>query len=187
MPVDPNILNERLEEVEARLFIIMEREGFKKRDVEFRRTFFMRYRRQLNELAIPVPVKKYDENDMVKIMETFDQKYEGVYGEGSAYREAGIELISFTIDAVGKTAKPTLRVYAEGAAAPEDALKGSREVFFSRPGKNFYKTKIYDYDRLRPGNVVEGPSVIETRITTIVIPPEKVAKVDPYLNVEILI
>ena len=29
--------------------------------------------------------------------------------------------------------------------------------------------------------------MIETRITTIVIPPEKVAKVDKYLNVEILI
>ncbi len=55
------------------------------------------------------------------------------------------------------------------------------------PANDFLKTKIYAYDQLRPGNVIEGPSVIETRITTIVIPPEKVAKVDRYLNVEILI
>ncbi len=185
MPVDPKVLNGRLVEIEARLFKIMEREGFEKKEVEFRRTFFMRYRRQLNELGVPVLVKKYDENDVLKIMEVFDQKYEEVYGEGSAYREAGIELISFTIDAIGKTSKPTLRVYEEGTASPEDALKGSREVFFTKPVKDFYKTKIYDYDRLRPGNVIEGPSVIETRITTIVIPPEKVAKVDKYLNVEI--
>ncbi len=185
MPVDPKVLNGRLGEIEARLSKIMEREGFEKKDVEFRRTFFMRYRRQLNELGVPVLVKKYDENDVLKIMEIFDQKYEEVYGEGSAYREAGIELISFTIDAIGKTSKPTLRVYEEGTASPEDALKGSREVFFTKPVKDFYKTKIYDYDRLRPGNVIEGPSVIETRITTIVIPPEKVAKVDKYLNVEI--
>jgi N-methylhydantoinase A/oxoprolinase/acetone carboxylase beta subunit len=72
-------------------------------------------------------------------------------------------------------------------ASPREALKGSREVFFTKPGKDFYKTEIYDYERLRPGNMVKGPSVIETRITTIVIPPEKVAKVDKYLNVEILI
>ena len=187
MPVDPNVLNGRLEEIEAHLFKIMEREGFKKEGVEFRRTFFMRYRRQLNELAIPVSAKKYDENDVLKIMETFDQKYEEVYGEGSAYREAGIELISFTIDAIGKTSKPTLRVYEEGNASPRDALKGSREVFFTKPDKDFHETKIYDYDRLKPGNKIEGPSVIETRITTIVIPPEKVAKVDRYLNVEIFI
>jgi N-methylhydantoinase A len=187
MPVDPKVLNGRLEEIEAHLFEIMEREGFGKKDVEFRRIFFMRYRRQLNELAIPVSVKKYDENDVLKIMETFDQKYEEVYGEGSAYREAGIELISFTVDAIGKTSKPTLRVYEEAGASPKEALKGSREVFFTKPGKDFYKTEIYDYDRLRPGNMVKGPSLIETRITTIVIPPEKVAQVDKYLNVEILI
>jgi N-methylhydantoinase A len=187
MPVDPKILNSRLEEIEARLFKIMEREGFERRNVEFRRTFFMRYRRQLNELAIPVPVKVYDDKDILKIMEIFDQKYEEVYGEGSAYREAGVELISFTIDAIGKTSKPTLRVYEGGTASPKDALKGSREVFFTKPIKDFYKTNIYDYDRLKPGNAIEGPSVVETRITTIVIPPEKIAKVDKYLNVEISI
>jgi N-methylhydantoinase A len=120
-------------------------------------------------------------------MEIFDQKYEEVYGEGSAYREAGVELISFTIDAIGKTSKPTLRVYEGGTASPKDALKGSREVFFTKPIKDFYKTNIYDYDRLKPGNAIEGPSVVETRITTIVIPPEKIAKVDKYLNVEISI
>jgi N-methylhydantoinase A len=187
MPVDPMVLNKRLDEIEARLFRIMKREGFGEKDVEFRRTFFMRYRRQLNELAIPAPVKRYDENDVQQIMETFDQKYEEVYGEGSAYREAGIELISFTIDAIGKTSKPALRVYEAGGASPGAALKGSREVFFTKPAKDFFKTRIYDYDRLRPGNVIEGPSVIETRITTIVIPPEKVARVDRYLNVEIAI
>jgi N-methylhydantoinase A len=120
-------------------------------------------------------------------MEIFDQKYEEVYGEGSAYREAGIELISITVDAIGRTSKPALRVYEEGTTSRKDATKGSREVFFTKPIKDFYKSEIYDYERLRPGNVIEGPSVIETRITTIVIPPEKVAKVDKYLNVEILI
>lgn len=187
MPVDPKVLNNRLEEIETYLFKIMGREGFERNEVEFRRIFFMRYRRQLNELAISVPVKEYNDKDILKIMEIFDQKYEEVFGEGSAYREAGVELISFTIDAIGKTSKPTLRVYKEGKASPKDALKGSREVFFTKPVKDFYKTKIYDYDRLKPGNVIEGPSVIETRITTIVIPLENVAKVDKYLNVEISI
>ena len=187
MPVEPQILNDRLEDGENHLLKVMEREGFKKGGVEFRRTFFLRYRRQLNELAIPVPVKIYDENDILKIMEIFDQKYEEVYGEGSAYREGGVELISITIDAIGRTSKPAMQVYKEGAASPEDALKGSKEVFFAHPVKGTQNTSIYDYDRLRPGNVIEGPSVIETRITTIIIPPEKIAKVDKHMNIEISI
>ena len=166
---------------------VMKREGFRREDVAFRRIFFLRYRRQLNELAIPVPVKVYDQNDILDIMGIFDQNYDEVYGEGSAYREAGVELISMTVDAIGKTAKPALQAYEARGESPGDALKGSRQVFFSKPALRHVKAKIYDYDRLRPGNVVEGPSVIETRITTIVIPPEKVAKVDPQMNVEISI
>ncbi|MBU2497366.1 MAG: hydantoinase/oxoprolinase family protein [Proteobacteria bacterium] len=187
MPVEPKVLNVRLEEVENRLLKVMKREGFRREDVEFRRIFFLRYRRQLNELAIPVPVKVYDQNDILEIMGIFDQKYDEVYGEGSAYREAGVELISMTVDAIGRTAKPTLQVYETGGESPRDALRGSRQVFFSKPALRHFKANIYDYDRLKPGNVVEGPSVIETRITTIVIPPEKLAKVDPYMNVEISI
>ncbi|MFH1487863.1 MAG: hydantoinase/oxoprolinase family protein, partial [Pseudomonadota bacterium] len=187
MPVEPEVLNDRLKQVENRLFRVMEREGFKKDDVEFRRIFFLRYRRQLNELAIPVPVKAYDEDDVLKIMKNFDEKYDEVYGEGSAYREAGVELISITVDAIGKTAKPPLQVYEEGPASPEGAFKGSRQVFFQKPSARRLETKLYDYDRLKPGNVIEGPSVIETRITTILIPPGKKATVDRYMNVEISI
>ena len=187
MPAEPKVLNGRLEEMEDHLLKVMEREGFKHKDVEFRRIFFLRYRRQLNELAISVPVKTYDENDILEIMEIFDRKYDEVYGEGSAYRESGVELISITVDAIGKTSKPTLRVYKEEGASPKDALKGSREVFFTNPVRDFFNTDLYEYDLLRPGNVIEGPSVIETRITTIIIPPKKVAKVDKYMNVEILI
>jgi N-methylhydantoinase A len=132
-----------------------------------------------------VPIKTYDENDILKIMEIFDQKYDEVYGEGSAYREAGVELISTTVDAIGKTSKPTMRVFGEGVASAKDALKGSREVFFTHPVKGLFSADIYHYDQLKPGNVIEGPAVIETRITTIIIPPEKVAKVDKYMNVEI--
>jgi N-methylhydantoinase A len=187
MPVDPEVLNARLREIEEHLFKVMKREGFGREEVEFRRIFFLRYRRQLNELAIPVPVKTYKQEDIREIMGIFDRSYDEVYGEGSAYREAGVELISMTVDAIGRTPKPPLQTCESGGESPRDALKGSREVFFSKPTLRRVKAKIYDYDRLRPGNVVEGPSVIETRITTIVIPPEKLAKVDRYMNIEISI
>jgi N-methylhydantoinase A/acetophenone carboxylase len=32
-------------------------------------------------------------------------------------------------------------------------------------------TPIFTYESLRPGNVVEGPAVIESEYTTIVVPP----------------
>jgi len=185
MPVDPNILNNRMKEIEEVLFEIMGREGIAREKVQFRRSFYMRYRRQLNELEIHVPFKDYKEQDILDIMDSFEKRYEEVYGEGSAYRQAGIEVISISVDAMGVTSKPKLKTYPAGGEDPATAFKNHREVFF--PGKfhQFMDTRIYDYMKLNPGNVIEGPAIIETPITTIVVPPEKSGKMDKYRNIEI--
>jgi N-methylhydantoinase A len=38
----------------------------------------------------------------------------------------------------------------------------------------------YDFERLRPGNVVEGPAVVWSSITTLVVPAGHRARVDAY-------
>ncbi|MEE8109441.1 MAG: hydantoinase/oxoprolinase family protein, partial [bacterium] len=64
MPVEPRVLNDRMSELEEELYAVMRQEGFRRKDVSFRRLFFMRYRRQLNELDIPVPAKRYTAEDI---------------------------------------------------------------------------------------------------------------------------
>ena len=145
----------------------------------------MRYRRQLNEITVDVPTKKYTADDVPQIIEVFEQTYDKVYGEGSAYTQAGLEVISFGIDAVAPTRKPTIKAWPTGRSQPElTALKGYRQAFFSQL-KDFVRTKVFDYTALQPGNMIEGPAILETPITTIVIPPVARAKVDPYMNIEI--
>jgi N-methylhydantoinase A len=46
-------------------------------------------------------------------------------------------------------------------------------------------TAIFDYDRLAPGALLAGPSIIESPLTTIVVPPSYEAAVDGYRNVVI--
>lgn len=87
MPVEPEALNRKLAEMEADLSAAMEREGIQRAGVRFRRTFYMRYRRQLNELEVAVPVQRYTLQDIRQIVEAFERKYEEVYGEGSAMIE----------------------------------------------------------------------------------------------------
>ena len=185
MPVEPGVLNSRLAEIEHNLLDAMGREGIGQENVEFRRIFYMRYRRQLNELDIQVPVRTYDEKDIDEIMALFDKRYEEVYGEGTAYREAGVELISITVDAIGKVVKPVLLKHRVGRKSPREALKGHREVFFTDGIGDFVTTRIYDYERLTPGNVLEGPAIVETPITTVVIPPGKTGRMDSYRNIMI--
>ncbi len=183
MPVKPELLNNKLAEIEQGLLNALRREGINPADVELRRTFHMRYKRQLNELDLQVPTKTYTAKDISDIIASFDKRYEETYGEGTAYREGGIELISMTIDAVGKTAKPKLVKYSDGGKDPSTALKGNRKVFFTGKAKGFLETNIFEYDRLLSGNLLEGPAIIETPITTIVVPPGKKATIDSGRNV----
>jgi N-methylhydantoinase A/oxoprolinase/acetone carboxylase beta subunit len=87
------------------------------------------------------------------------------------------------MDAIGKTPKPAMAKQSVGGTSPADAVKGQRDVFFTGKIMDFVRTKIYDYTKLLSGNLLEGPSIIETPITTIVIPPENYGEVDEYRNV----
>lgn len=185
LPVAPEALNAVIAEMHERLYSAMERQGASREEVIFRHIFNMRYRKQLNELAVDVPVKmEYDDKDIREIMDIFDLRYEETYGVGAAYKEAGMELISIQMDAIKRSAKPEPKEYPEGDSNPAGALKGQRQACFGSSFREFVNTPIYDYNRLAPGNTVPGPAIIEAPITTIVIPPGKEAKVDKYLNIE---
>ena len=54
----------------------------------------------------------------------------------------------------------------------------------ARPtGRNyseFTETPVYSFEMLQPGNVVQGPAVIDAELTTVVIPPGQRFSVDQH-------
>ncbi len=187
LPVDPEVLNAAIGKIEDKLLNNMLRQQIPVERVLFRRTFFMRYRRQLNELAVTVPTMQYGSDDIKSIMTEFNLHYETVYGKGSAYKEAGMELISIKVDAVCQAAKPVLETKSRADSEPRKAaFKKTREVYFPESGE-FISTNIFDYDKLLPGNMVEGPAVIETKNTTVVLPPASNGEIDVLSNILITV
>ena len=61
------------------------------------------------------------------------------------------------------------------------AVTGTRPVWMVEV-RDFVETKLYNRDLLRPGNVVEGPAVIDQMDSTTVVPPGQSATVDAYFN-----
>jgi N-methylhydantoinase A len=182
MPVDPDRLNKTLNTIEDMLYERLRRENIPREAVEFRRIFHMRYRRQLNELPVVVPTKVYNQEDIQEIIREFNTRFDEVYGTGAGYQEAGIEIISFSVDAVGKMPKPRIKTEKPDGKDSSRARKSEREVFFPGFEKKFIQTRIYEYDLLKPGNFIEGPAIVESPITTVVIPPQVTAEMDIYRN-----
>jgi N-methylhydantoinase A/acetophenone carboxylase len=91
--------------------------------------------------------------------------------------EGGVFIESFILKAIVPTKKIELpKMKLEGSDA-SGARKGERPVF--RPEAKAYKTTpIYTYELLRPGNVIEGPAVVEGEYTTLVVPSPMMFSVD---------
>jgi N-methylhydantoinase A len=157
-------------------------EGFKRKEVEFRRFFTMRYRRQTAGVELPVDFDRFNAGRVAQLQNAFEKKYEELYGTGAGYTKAGIEISEMRVDAVGKVAKPRLRAKPKAAGNARAALKGKRRVFFTRSAGKFVETPVYDYARLGPGAALKGPAVIELPFTTTLVPPEHKITVDPYMN-----
>jgi N-methylhydantoinase A len=182
-PVDMAVLNDELQSIEASLSAVMRDEGFAADAVTFRRTLYMRYTRQVNEVGVQVPNGRFSDADRGRIEAAFNARYEEMYGAGAGHAEAGIEVISIAVDAIGATVKPNLRKHPLAGKDASAAHKGTRRAWFTGRKAGFRDAAIYDYTRLQAGNVVAGPSIIETPFTTVVVPENVSAQVDEYLNI----
>jgi N-methylhydantoinase A len=181
-PPDPTVINQRLDAIESEMKVAMTGEGFKPNQVEFRRFFTMRYRRQTAGVEMPVSWDRLNAKRMTEMQSAFEKKYEELYGLGAGYTKAGIEISEIRVDAVGKVAKPRLGARRKSKRDIKAARKSKREIFFTRPDRKFIDTPVYDYERLGSGAVVRGPAVIELPFTTTLVPPDHKVTVDPFMN-----
>jgi N-methylhydantoinase A len=159
--------------------------GFRDGDIRIIRSLDMRYRYQVHELTVPFPagMSEITGIDVEEVYGHFDELYEKAYGKGSGYREAGKEILTFRVTAVGVLKKPQIKSEPISKDASRDvALKGKREVYFEER-RGFVATDIYDFEKLVPGIEIVGPGVIETPVTTIVLNPGDRAMIDQFRDV----
>ena len=114
-------------------------EGFKADQVEYRRFFTMRYRRQTAGVEIPLTWDRLTDARLQELLEMFEKKYEELYGVGAGYTKAGIEISAIRVDAVGLVTKPELKPQPMEKGDGAQAVKGKRNVYFTRPERALHR------------------------------------------------
>ncbi len=188
VPVDLTRVNENFAALVNQAGRDLQKAGFKSEDITINRSLDMRYRYQVHELNVPFlsGTGEITADSMEQLYTRFDALYEKAYGQGSAYREAGIEIIIFRVIATGELQRPKLERASTRETNTEEALKGKRDVYLEAYGK-FAPTAVYDFERLQPGGQISGPAIIETPVTTIVVNPPDRAVMDEFRNIVITI
>jgi len=183
VPASPAEVNAIFDAMEARARVQLLAEGIGSDRQRMEWSVDLRYCRQVHEVTTLVQAAvPLDDAGLALLVDDFEALYERKFGKGSAYREAGIEMTAFRLTARGLMPRPELPVEEEAPSNADNALIGRRSILDLTAG-GMVEGRIYDFNRLKPGNVVTGPAVIHTPITTIALHGGHRAHMDRWRNI----
>jgi N-methylhydantoinase A len=182
-PFDAARVMQRFAELEERGRIQLRADGINPEETRLLRSADIRYKGQINEVEVPVSAGALDAATLAELVANFHRRYETVYGQGAGFQGARVEVVTYRVRASAVSAKPRIVASVQGDHAPAmEARAGTRPVYWTEVG-DFEPTPVFSGERLRAGNVVGGPAIIQVPDTTIVVHPFQTARVDPYGNV----
>ena len=172
-------LNGLIADLEKRVMQQFTEEGWAPDQVRISRSLFMKYRLQVHELPLTIG-GQVSEEDVAALQARFEAQYEDIYGQGTGFSQVGVEVVKIRVDGNASPAAPPMGQASEQPVADATAaLKGVRDAYFPSLGR-FVPAEVYDGGKLRNGNVLKGPCIIERTGDTIVIPNGAQGEVDAY-------
>jgi N-methylhydantoinase A len=167
--------------LEDRAADALRREGFDAAEHRFVRTVDLRYDGQAFEVRVDAPAGPVDDAFRVAVVDAFHDEHERLYGY--AYRDQAarhpVEWVNLRVTGIGPIARPDLERLAPGDGDTADAEVARRAVAFDGDPVD---TVVVDRSKLRAGDVIEGPAIIEEFGSTVPIHPGFTARVDDIAN-----
>jgi N-methylhydantoinase A len=170
------------QELQARAAATLDAEGFAREAHRYLRSADLRYYGQAFEVRVPVPEELVDPAMADATVAAFHDAHERLYGYCFRDRpEQQVEWVNLRVTGVGPIRRPRLRAAEPGDGDPARARRGGRPVCFDA-ARGHLDTPVYDRDRLRPGDVLAGPAVVEEYGATLPLHPGFRAEVDRLGN-----
>jgi N-methylhydantoinase A len=145
------------------------------------RSAFMRYRGQGHEIAVPLPVRIYRDDDAAMLHGAFEEAYRHLYSRVIPGVEvevlSWVMLLSAPPPTESETVLPTPEPHI-----PEPARW--RPVFDPETGE-FIEVQIHERSQLRPGALIRGPAIIVEDETSTVVSRLFDAKIDAFGYIEL--
>ncbi len=139
-----------------------------------KRSFEVRFTHQSVRLRVPIPDGPIDKTLIAEAEARFREDYRTLSGIDSV---DSCTILNCWVDAIADMAKPQIeRAFGSGGNAP----KGERQAWF--PGMQFIATPVYDREKVVPGDVLQGPALLEEPESTTVLPPNHRLTLDRFGN-----
>jgi N-methylhydantoinase A len=182
-PPPPDAFNAAFMQLRASLDARLSGQRLSFASVAFRQEADLRYTMQLAEVTTPVPDGDLDDDGLAAVGASFGDRYERLYGQGSGFAEAGLQLITYRTQAVGQlSVRPRL---ADVGRASGDPPAAARRRVYLDARRGWQEAAVYDYRDLAAGHELTGPAIVEAPTTTVALPEGCAGTVDRLGNLVI--
>jgi len=176
-------LKKHLDRLASEMQARLQGEGFSDDRIELSFGADLRYLEQSSELTIPIEPTTLSATGGASLIPLFQRAYETVYGYSD---DTTIELVNLRVTGRGLRAEKLDFTSLAGARGTADGQhKTSREVCFSR-ADNWHTTAIRSRDQVLD-DTVEGPAILVSYDTTIVVPPDATSQTDDCGSVVLIL
>ena len=175
--LDQNRLEEEFHGMETQARAELGQEGLPVARMKARRFLDVRYVGQSFELTIDCPGLNRRGDLHRSIGNSFYRAH--LQRFGYADRSEPVEIVNLRLKLELAMDKPALTPQPAGLPEASQALLGQAPVAFPAGTLN---SNLYDRDKLRSGNLIQGPALLLQLDTTIVVPPAWGGAVDPFGN-----
>jgi len=167
------------EEMKSEGTTLLKSEHIARDRIQFIHSIDMRYVKQYHEVNVLTSPEEILRGKLQSITKKFHSEHNRLYGYSLEEIRTPIEVINLRLTCIGKTEKPRFLKMKYTGPDPSKAFKKKRKVYLPTK-KKFQMTPVFDGDRLRYGNKIEGPALIEQVNTTAFVSPEFSALCDAY-------
>jgi N-methylhydantoinase A len=184
-PVPAAQVNRILALLETRGIEMMKGEGIARGRQRFEFSLDVRHRGQINEVEVLLGTNRLSPGFEPHLRRQFVERYEQLYGRGSALAGAQLEIVVCRLRARALTPRPRLvqsRRTRKGVSAK--ALLKKRQIYWPDLKKRL-ATPVFDGEKMTAGNRVKGPAIVETADTTVVVHPKAALRLDELGNFEL--
>jgi N-methylhydantoinase A len=177
--MDPKKFRDLFVEMENEGIALLKTERIPKDRIQFITSVDMRYVKQYHEVNVVISREEIHQGKLTSIAKRFHPEHNRLYGYSLEELGTPIEVINLRLKCSGKTDKPKFLKMKVAGPDPSRAFKKKRKVYLPTK-KRFQMVSVFDGDRLRYGNKVEGPAIIEQVNTTTFVSQEFSAICDAY-------
>ena len=166
--IDLNEVNGVFKRMGEEAVAILEKEGVPKKLSVMARTVDLRYRGQEYTLSVNVPAGEFDPQMLVKLRASFEELHYARYQHAAPEEE--VEIVNLRMSSAGRFSEQdamSFKRITQGGVSDGGEVRTRRVVFEDCAAE----CVVYQRGNVMPGQIIEGPAVIEELVSTTIVPP----------------